>query len=274
MLYVDDGLVVARTDEEAEGLVDLIASIFETRKLGEPRDMLGIEIDRNHQAGTITIRQSEKARMLAEALGVLGKGQATPMTPAAQGSLRAARDGDVMADKERFMSGIGSLLNMAQCVGPDIAAPVGALAAYSSAPTATHYAALHDVIQYVASTVERGITYGRSAVPVEIFCDANFAAFVDKRRSVSEWVVVCFGVQFPGRVVSSQRQQLPPWMPSTRHVVLQREKRCRCANCLGRSPCCVRCCGQERQLLFCVTIRRLYHCAWIVRRESGPSTLT
>jgi hypothetical protein len=138
MFNVDDGMVAARTDEEAEGLVNLIASIFETHRLGEPRDILGIEIDRNRQAGTITIRQSEKARLLAEAFGVVRKRRASPMTPAAQGSLRAARNGDVMADKERYMSGIGSLLHMAQCVRPDIAAPVGALAAYSSAPTSTH----------------------------------------------------------------------------------------------------------------------------------------
>jgi hypothetical protein len=133
MFYVDDGMVVTWTDEEAKGLVDLIASIFETRRLGEPQDILGIEINRNRQAGKISIRQSEKARVLAEAFGVLGKGQATPMTPATQGSLRPARDGDVMADKERHMSGIGSLLHMTQCVQPDIAAPVGALAAYGSA---------------------------------------------------------------------------------------------------------------------------------------------
>jgi hypothetical protein len=61
MVYVDDGMVAARTVEEAEGLVDLIASIFETRRLGEPQDMLGIEIARDRKAGTITIRQSDKA---------------------------------------------------------------------------------------------------------------------------------------------------------------------------------------------------------------------
>ena len=50
-----------------------------------------------------------------------------------------------------------------------------------------------DIIRYVASTAERGITYGRSAVPVEIWCDANFVACTDTRRSVSGWVMVCFG---------------------------------------------------------------------------------
>jgi hypothetical protein len=42
MFYVDDGMVAAWTVEEAEGLVDLIASIFETARLGEPQDMLEI----------------------------------------------------------------------------------------------------------------------------------------------------------------------------------------------------------------------------------------
>jgi hypothetical protein len=56
MFYVDDGMVAARNDVEADALVDAIASIFEIRRLGEPQDMLGIEISRDLAAGTITLR--------------------------------------------------------------------------------------------------------------------------------------------------------------------------------------------------------------------------
>ena len=38
---VNDGLA-ARSDEEAEALVDLAASMFAIRRLGEPEDVLGI----------------------------------------------------------------------------------------------------------------------------------------------------------------------------------------------------------------------------------------
>jgi hypothetical protein len=55
MFYVDDEMVAARTEEE--GLVDLMAPIFETCRLGEPQDMLGIEIARDRKAGTKMIRQ-------------------------------------------------------------------------------------------------------------------------------------------------------------------------------------------------------------------------
>jgi hypothetical protein len=117
--------------------------------------------------------------------GIEGERRATPMTPAAQANLRAACEGDTMADIARYQSGVSSLLHLAQCVRPDIAAPVGALAAYNSAPTDSHFAAMLDVIGYVGSTAERGITNGQSSVPVAIWCDANFSGCPDTRRSVS-----------------------------------------------------------------------------------------
>ena len=98
-----------------------------------------------------------------------------------------------MADKGSFQSGIGSLLHMAQSVRPDIAAPVAALAAYSAAPTAAHYEALLDIIRYVGCTADRGITYGRSTTPIEMWCDANFGACPNTRRSVTGWAAVCYG---------------------------------------------------------------------------------
>jgi hypothetical protein len=163
MFYVDDGMVAARNDVEADALVDVIAFIFEIRRLGEPQDMLGIEISRDLAAGTTTIWQCAKAKALATMFGVEGERRATPMTPAAQANLRAACEGDTVADIARYQSGVVSLLHLSQCVRPDMAAPVGALAAYNLAPTDSHFAAMLDVIRYVGSTAERGITYRSGA---------------------------------------------------------------------------------------------------------------
>jgi hypothetical protein len=41
MIYVDDGLVAARTAREADALVELVASMFAIRALGEPKDFFG-----------------------------------------------------------------------------------------------------------------------------------------------------------------------------------------------------------------------------------------
>ena len=61
MFYVDDGLAAARSDEEAEALVDLVASMFAIRRLGEPEDVLGIEVLCDWDAGTITLCHERNA---------------------------------------------------------------------------------------------------------------------------------------------------------------------------------------------------------------------
>jgi len=193
MFYVDDGLVAARSDSEAEALVDLVADMFSIRKLGEPDDVLGIEVLRDWEAGTITLCQERKAEALAEAFGVAGQRRSMPMSPAVYGDLHAARDGEERADKVSFQSGIGSLLHLVQCTRPDIAVSVGALAAFASEPTALHFDAMLDVVRYVGSTATRGLTYGHAAAPLELWCDANFAACTDTRRSTTGWVATMYG---------------------------------------------------------------------------------
>jgi hypothetical protein len=72
MFYVDDGLVVARTAKEADALVELVASMFAIRALGEPKDFLGIQVNRDRAAGTISISQEGKALALAQSFGLGG----------------------------------------------------------------------------------------------------------------------------------------------------------------------------------------------------------
>jgi hypothetical protein len=117
---VDDGVVPTRTPAEADTLVDRVAGIFSVRKLGEPQGMLGIEISRDPDAGTITIRQAGKAQSLATAFGVEGESCATPMTPVEYEELQAAREGNDMAGKEAYQSGIGCIL-----LGPECGTPCG-----------------------------------------------------------------------------------------------------------------------------------------------------
>ena len=49
-----------RSDEMAEALVDLVASMFVIRRLGEPEDKSGIEVLRVWDAGTITLCPERK----------------------------------------------------------------------------------------------------------------------------------------------------------------------------------------------------------------------
>jgi hypothetical protein len=203
MFYVDDGLVAARTAAEADALVDLVASMFSIRALGEPEDFLGIRITRDRVARTITIDQEDKARALAASCGVTGERRMVPMSPDTYAALRAAAAEDAMGDLEKYQSLVGSLLHIAQCTRPDIALAVGALTSHCHAPSQVHLEAALDVVRYVGCTAGRGITYGRTAAPLEMWCDANFAACLDTRRSTTGWVVTMYG----GAVSWSSKKQ-------------------------------------------------------------------
>jgi hypothetical protein len=85
----------------------------------------------------------------------------------------------------------------------NIALPVSALTAYAAAPTKEHHAALVDIVRYVGSTAARGITYGGKQKPLGFWCDANFAACQDTRRSTTGWVVTMYG----GSVSWSSKKQ-------------------------------------------------------------------
>jgi hypothetical protein len=126
-----------------------------------------------------------------------------PLWPVVFGELRGAQPGDAMADKLQCQRVVGSLLHLAQCTRPDIALPVAALAAYSSAPSSQHYAVLLDIVRYVAGTVSREITYGGKRQPLGFWCDANFAACKDTQRSTTGWVVTMHG----GAVSWSSKKQ-------------------------------------------------------------------
>jgi hypothetical protein len=108
-----------------------------------------------------------------------------------------------MAAQLDLQRGIGSLLNLAQCMRSDIALPVGALAASSSAPTRAHFRAMLDVVRYVGGTSGRGITFGGSEQPLGVWCDANFAACHDTCRSTTGWVATMYG----GAVSWSSKKQ-------------------------------------------------------------------
>jgi hypothetical protein len=203
MFYVDDGLGAAKTAAEADAPEDLVGSMFEIRKLGEPQDFLGIHICRDRSAGTIIVDQEDKAEALAAEVGVSGQCRMVPMSPEAYGELRGAQPGEPMTDKLRYQRVVGSLLHLAQCTRPDIALPVAALAAYSSAPSARHFAVLLDVVRYVGGTASRGITYGGKGHPLGFWCDANFAACRVTRRSTTGWMVTMYG----GAVSWSSKKQ-------------------------------------------------------------------
>jgi hypothetical protein len=108
-----------------------------------------------------------------------------------------------MVDKLEYQHIVGSLLHLVQCTRPDIALAVGALAAFCAAPSEVHHKALLNVVCYVGSTAERGITFGGTERALGSWCDTNFAVCQDTRRSTTGWNATMYG----GAVSWSSKKQ-------------------------------------------------------------------
>ena len=109
-----------------------------------------------------------------------------------------------------YLSVVGSLLHIANCVRPDISTAVGILARHALCPGAPHVKAAKRVVQYLWNTKSLGITYSKSAIRIpkifegakhplddgtnklQTFVDADYAMDVS-RKSTYGYVLMLNG---------------------------------------------------------------------------------
>ena len=205
LVYVDDMLIACSDLAVLQQVKKLLMSIFDARDLGEVDGFVGMHVQRNWAAGTITI---SNARMIADLLREYGmegcNGKEVPMSP---GTVLMRDQGDPLDVKRYPYSAlVGSLMYLAVTVRPDIAYAVGVLTKYMSCPRTSHWIAAKGVLRYLAGTPTVGITYGGTGSSTEPYgwCDADFAGDKDTRKSTTGFVFCVAG----GAVSwSSKRQQ-------------------------------------------------------------------
>lgn len=127
--------------------------------------LLGIAIEQSIEKGTVSMNMSTMIDklsnlVLTEQERVKAKGIKTPMivTPLTKNATR-----EVPASEFDYLSVVGSLLHLANCVRCDIAFAVGCLARFSMTPGKSHVKAVKRVVQYLYNTKSMGITYYRDA---------------------------------------------------------------------------------------------------------------
>ena len=155
LVYVDDILVVAKNLADVQSVKDKLGEAFKITDLGEAKYFLGISLDRDRQARTLKMTQERLATEL------VGK--------------------------------YGSLLYLSVCTRPDIAQAVGVLTRHMSRPSMEHWTAAKGVLRYIAGTLHHGVQFGKGSAIIEGYCDADYAADIDTRRSTTGWVFTMYG---------------------------------------------------------------------------------
>ncbi|KEP45491.1 putative Gag-Pol polyprotein/retrotransposon, partial [Rhizoctonia solani 123E] len=201
LAHVDDMLLVGKPLSFLEGFKSEMAKFFDIVDLGEPRMFVGVEIQRDREAGTLKISQR---RYIKDILDRFQMSDSKPVnTPMAESPNLPKLDSPTI-DRTLYQRGIGSLMYAMVSTRPDIAYATGLLAQHAANPGEDHWASLKRVLRYLQGTIEVGIVYDRSK-PSELigYVDSDYAGDKNSSRSTTGWTFQIAG----GSVAWSSRKQ-------------------------------------------------------------------
>lgn len=187
-LYVDDGLVCGTKKETLDTFITRLQETFDITS-NEPDCYVGMEIERDLKAGTISIRQSGYIARVLERFGL--SDARTFVTPIEAGIDFEDEDSKVV--EVPYREAIGCLNFISLITRPDITFAVNALARYSSKPRAVHWKAVKRVMCYLKATIEYEITYGITSDGLIGFSDSDWGGERGERRSTTGYVFTLNG---------------------------------------------------------------------------------
>jgi len=83
LLYVDDMLIASKSKVEIDKLKAQLRTEFEMKELGEAKEVIGKEIQKDRRKGTVCLTQTQYLKKILQRFGVDGKTKpvSTPLAP-------------------------------------------------------------------------------------------------------------------------------------------------------------------------------------------------
>lgn len=205
-LFVDDGLIMAKTKQTLEKIILALQSGFDIT-FGDPSMFVGVQIERNRDGKEMFIHQSAYTQRI---LSKFNMQDAHPVsTPAEPGTVLRSPgpDDDVNLASIPFREAVGSLMFLSIVSRPDISFAVNLVSRFLSNYDHTHWQAVKRIFKYLRGTVDLGIMYKSSGIELELigYTDSDFAGDIDTRRSTSGFI---FELADGPVTWSSQRQRM------------------------------------------------------------------
>lgn len=203
-MYVDDLRCLADGDD-ADARLDALFEALKAGgpcKLADPTNWLGMKIDHDRVAGTLTVTQQKSIKQM---LHDFNMAECKPCrTPAAPGTkLIKTPDGELDQEAADFpyRSAVGALLWPARTARPEIIYAVNQCGAHANNPGTAHVTAVKRILRYFKGTSTRGITFRRNPNGKFIlrgFADADYAGEPEENdgamRSLSGMIAYMEGI--------------------------------------------------------------------------------
>jgi Reverse transcriptase (RNA-dependent DNA polymerase) len=198
-LYVDDILMVGTQQAINEAVKDL-KNKYAIKDLGTIKEYVGVTISK--EKGELSLNQPDIINKLESKFFNEIKDLKVYDTPAGmQDKIIRPEESSVLLsyeDQKNFRSGVGSLLYLVKHSRPDVANAVRNLSKVMDGATAAHQKILHRAIKYICDTRDRSLFLRPVNIKgrfwdIEAFCDSDWAAMENNRKSVTGFVVYVNG---------------------------------------------------------------------------------
>lgn len=207
-VYVDDLLIFSSNAQSKQRIKDQLQATFKMTDNGKAKFILGMHIERDRAAGTISINQHKYLNEILERFNMADCNPvSTPVDVNAKLSTEMAPKDEAGIEEMRlipYQEAVGSVLFAAQISRPDIQYAVNMVSRYNHNPGRAHWNAVKRILRYLRGTINMKLTYRRDdPKPLHGFCDADWANDVADRRSVTGYVFIMQG----GAVSWNSRKQ-------------------------------------------------------------------
>lgn len=186
-LYVDDGLLAASDEEEADSFIENeLKSRFKiTTK--PPSYFLGLEIERLND-GTIKVHQAAYTRKLLEKYGMSDcKVVGTPIIKDSENGMEEKDNDNPVSFPYR--QAVGSLAYLMVGTRPDIAYAVGVVSRTLDKPTKKNIQQVKRIFRYLKGTIDVGLEYKKSVKRLVCYSDADHGG--DETSGCSTSGILC-----------------------------------------------------------------------------------
>lgn len=198
LLYVDDMLIISKNKETVKKLKERLSSEFEMKDLGPARKILGMEITRNREENLLELSQKSYLQKVLNTFRMEEcKPVKTPLAPHMKFKAATEIEADEQAEKMKsvpYANAVGSIMYSMIGSRPDLAYPVGVISRFMSKPLMDHWQGVKWVLRYIKGSVDSRLQYKKeSDFVVTGYCDSDYAADLDRRRSITGYTFTVGG---------------------------------------------------------------------------------
>jgi transposase InsO family protein len=224
-MHIDDMLVATTDKDMYEQLVRTLGKQFPIKDLGSISHLLGCKIVRDRGARMLSISQGAYARDVITRFNMQGaKPVSTPSSTSIQLRKCSVQDSEI---EFPYREAVGSLMYLAVMTRPDLAEAVNAVARFVDHPTPIHVVAVKRILRYLKGTLDHGICF-HGPNDLIVYCDSNWAADQDDRRSTSGMLAMMNG----GTIAYFSRKQKSVALSSSEAEYIAASEAARAVVCL------------------------------------------